>query len=188
MLCPSGDDKSRIRCHLFGLPFFGITPNGLVCTPIGLAVCAFSSTSRPSASSSLRYSVTISGCSSAESMLLDRSFSTHWPGSKPIRNPFLIPRSIYPANFLSGCSCNSFSHLPSLSGVIIRSMASGKVWMGSDPRASCCRSWSVYSYEPEQCRGERVKGGWNLDWVQKRKWVEHDLAAPVCYVICLFLL
>jgi hypothetical protein len=90
-LWPSGDDKSRISLHLFCLPFLGITPNGLQCTPTASATSGPNCAMRLCSSSFSRYLDTTCGCSAADGRFLGRDFSLQRSGLKPMRKPCWIP-------------------------------------------------------------------------------------------------
>ena len=95
-LPPVGDDKSSINRHLPALPFFGMTPKGLQCTPRASALSALpTATTLPASLSLSRYPRTTSGW-----RLTDERFCLaclNSPGSPwyPTRNPCRMPLVIH---------------------------------------------------------------------------------------------
>ena len=58
-------------------------------------------------------------------MFVGRALSLHRPGLDPILKPCFIPRRMYSANALSGCSARNSSHLPYFRGATTPHMSSG---------------------------------------------------------------
>ena len=119
-LPPVWDDRSTINRHLPALPFFGMTPKGLQCTPRA-SVCSTlpTATTLPASLSLSSYPRTTSGWS-----LTDERFCLaclNSPGSPwyPTRNPCRMPLVIHSTSCLSGCSASIVCHASARSGVRI---------------------------------------------------------------------
>ena len=117
-LCWSGEDKSMISLQFPGDDFFGITPNGLICSP-GILVSFVASTTLPSVTSLAKYSSTTWGLACAENKFFLAGLQKWLLRSKPILKPFLRPCMRYWTNSLSGWSANARSHAMIFSGVDI---------------------------------------------------------------------
>ena len=84
--------RSRIRRQSFGLPLFGMTPNGLVCT--SWLVSLSRAMTLPSSHSVSRYLVTTWGNCDADLMFFLTGRQQWLLYSKPILNPRWIPSRI----------------------------------------------------------------------------------------------
>ena len=93
-LCPCGKERSRIKRHLPGWLFFGITPMVNGGLEKGLAIL-------PRATSNWRYSSITPRCSREERMFDDADFREPARAVKPMQNPSIKLKRTYATADLS---------------------------------------------------------------------------------------